>query len=1168
MNKKSRSLLITAAVLVIGMDSDVIAQGRFDLPEKTSMVSNHDEDARSGIKRIEQLLSAKVSVKGTGSTIAALIEIIANQIDLRVNYAETGDIITQRVSVNLQNVSAINAIKTILTGTGLEVVPLSDGRTVVIRPVRRGSEKTDTTKSGGSVSGRVVDSASKGGIEGVIVTIVGTNLKVVTDKKGGFQFANVPIGSQIVSVRLMGYKSQNVNVNVALNGTSNVSIAISAAATVLNEVVTTVTGEQKKLEIGNDITTIDVPEVMKQAPITSVTDLLEGRVPGLTVVRSSGVPGASSRIRLRGIGGGLLAGTPGAPTNDPIVIVDGIRIYAGQSGVNDQKLGGDRNYPTPSPIDQIDPNSIEKIEVLRGPSAAAMYGSDAGDGVIIITTKKGKAGTPSWGLGLSKGIEYMPGTYAAPGYYRFGHMPGGQWLAGGGSSSQFCPTLNGVVDDYFKCLEDSIVRFQALNEPRLSTVDRGNNSKLTGTVSGGTQDLAYSVTGSFANTLGLTKMPELYQDLFKKLYDSVPGKRMKRPNTMSSKSGQASLSGQFGNGLSAVYSTSLSQSIQQQSSANEQLANLASAYIDTMNISPGRPGQYAYRLNVKNNSLMHALSLTLNKLDWFPMTSTFGMDRLERGAEGMMPRGIVSVQSENFSTGSYLPNVILFTNRGEFTERLENMQTNTARVVGTLFPRYRVSVSLGSEITKRSTSAVEGKNDTLAEGITRPTSFDRASREGRTSTTGGWFVEPRLNMNSRFFVNPGFRLDGSGVSGSRGGLQGGLLSLFPKLNFSWIAIDREGRDPLFGAISLVRPRMAFGIAGVPPGAEMSLRTFEPSPIGGIENDLGIGLRSIGNTRLGPEKTQEVEGGLDLQLWETRLTVSVTGFIKVRKNAIQQLPLAPSIGSRSVTYYSNIGHVRNTGGELSLNAVVIDNENFGWNIDLSVSGYRNKLTKLYGDKKSIDLGGGSRFVEGYPLFGRWSVPIAGWIEPQNGKKISAGDYTLADSAIYMGLQSPDFEMPFRTSISLLRGLLTLNGDFNYKSGLTQSNLGGGALLGNIYDNPMSTPGQQAYALAAACYLTNGGGGACEDLGTDYGFIQKISSLRFNSISVGYNVPREYLKQFPISSLSLSLQGSNIGLWTNYRGKDPDVNGNLIGDATVDSGQLPMPRTWNLMMRIGT
>ncbi len=226
-----------------------------------------------------------------------------------------------------------------------------------------------------------------------------------------------------------------------------------------------------------------------------------------------------------------------------------------------------------------------------------------------------------------------------------------------------------------------------------------------------------------------------------------------------------------------------------------------------------------------------------------------------------------------------------------------------------------------------------------------------------------------------------------------------------------------------------------------------------------------------------------------------------------------------------------------------------------------------VVKLFSDQPYIDLGNGTRLVEGYPLFGRWSRPISGWTEPSGGGRMGYRNFVVADSAVYMGMQAPDFEMPFRTALTLFHGLLSVNAQFNYKAGLTQYNLGGQDLLGNIYENPNSTYAQQAYALAAACFVPvsySNGGKPC----TDYGFIQTVNSLRFNSMSIGYNVPRVYLKRLPISSLSLSLQGRNLGVWTNYRGKDPDVNGTLVGDATSDSGQLPMPRSLSLQLRIGT
>jgi TonB-dependent SusC/RagA subfamily outer membrane receptor len=224
---------------------------------------------------------------------------------------------------------------------------------------------------------------------------------------------------------------------------------------------------QRKIEVGNDITTINVDSVMKVAPISSVTDLLETRVPGLTVLHSSGVPGDPSRIRLRG--SRSITGN-----NDPIVIVDGVRVYASQSdsrnsslapaAVGGTNLASDRRgstpagqYAAPSPLDQIDPNSIESIEVFKGPSATALYGSDAANGVIVITTKHGRAGPTHWNVSLGQGVNWVPGDWPVN-YYRFGintFLPGAY-----GAPFGMCVWYD------TECTVDSVVAFQALNDPR------------------------------------------------------------------------------------------------------------------------------------------------------------------------------------------------------------------------------------------------------------------------------------------------------------------------------------------------------------------------------------------------------------------------------------------------------------------------------------------------------------------------------------------------------------------------------------------------------------------------------------------------------------------------------------------------------------------------------
>src|SRR5690606_13800081 len=187
-----------------------------------------------------------------------------------------------------------------------------------------------------------------------------------------------------------------------------------------------------------------------------------GRVPGLVVQRTSGAPGDPSRLRLRGVSSVYRS-------NDPIVIVDGVRVYYNQSdslggnltggGFNNTLVGtGAVSNSTPisalSPLDQIDPHSIQTIEVMKGPSAATLYGPDAANGVIVITTKKGHPGPTRWTLSASHGISTMPGEYPT-GFFRLGTRYNGTFSGN--------PELCRLTD--FRCQADTLVRFQALNDP-------------------------------------------------------------------------------------------------------------------------------------------------------------------------------------------------------------------------------------------------------------------------------------------------------------------------------------------------------------------------------------------------------------------------------------------------------------------------------------------------------------------------------------------------------------------------------------------------------------------------------------------------------------------------------------------------------------------------------
>jgi hypothetical protein len=323
--------------------------------------------------------------------------------------------------------------------------------------------------------------------------------------------------------------------------------------------------------------------------------------------------------------------------------------------------------------------------------------------------------------------------------------------------------------------------------------------------------------------------------------------------------------------------------------------------------------------------------------------------------------------------------------------------------------------------------------------------------------------------------------------------------------------------------------------------------------------------SLGNVNLHPERSREVEGGVDFELWGSRVTVTATGSYKLRIDAIESLPVAPSVYGGVLSFYENIGKVKNTSAEFSINALLLETREISWSLTASLTKTSNTLLTLNDTQPYIDLGNGTRLAPGYPMDSRWSRPILGYSDPVPGGRLTAANVVVADSAVYMGAETPNFELPVSTSLTL-NGRWSLNATFQYQNGMTQDAAGNQTLLTNLYLNPNATLNQQAAALAASCFPPGASiaSGNC----TDYGMIQRVNTLRFTSLSIGYNVPKAWSQRFRVPSMTVALQGSNLGLWTNYRGKDPDVNAITVGDAAIDNGQLPQPRTWSLQIMLGT
>ena len=239
----------------------------------------------------------------------------------------------------------------------------------------------------GTVAGQVTDKSNQQPVAGAAVLVVGTSLQARTGREGRYSITNVTPGQYRVQVRFIGFATATQPVTVTAGQSATLDVALTPAAVPLDVVVVSATGaEQQKRELGNNVATIDAAKITQLAAPTNAADLLNSRVPGVEVMQSGGATGSGSRVRIRGA-------TSLSLSNEPIIVLDGIRMdNTAQSGGFDNFTGGQ----APSRINDINPEDVASVEIVKGPSAAVLYGTDAANGVIQYRTKQGQPGPTRW----------------------------------------------------------------------------------------------------------------------------------------------------------------------------------------------------------------------------------------------------------------------------------------------------------------------------------------------------------------------------------------------------------------------------------------------------------------------------------------------------------------------------------------------------------------------------------------------------------------------------------------------------------------------------------------------------------------------------------------------------------------------------------------------------
>ncbi|HEX6535943.1 MAG TPA: SusC/RagA family TonB-linked outer membrane protein [Gemmatimonadaceae bacterium] len=1066
-------------------------------------------------------LERAISLDLRDVTLREALRAIAAAGDVRLVYSDRLVPLEKRVTVRVTRGTVGDALAMALDGTAVEPHETAGG--IVLEPRTGAAAPADTGY--GVLYGEVRDSATARPLAGVVVILRGLALRTVTNDSGFYAFRRAPFGPQIVVARLIGYEPVEHVVMVSDRELTRFDIRMREHVEKMQEVIVTATGPQRRLEVGNDITTIDVDSVMATAPVRSVTELLETRVPGLEVQHTSGAPGDPARLRLRGI-------SSINRNNDPIVVIDGVRMDISEAGsqnlapVADGVITSNTHYLAPSRLDQIDPNSIETIEVFKGPSAAAMYGPDAANGVIVITTKRARPGPTHWQLSATQGISRLAGSYPV-GLYRWGHVNG----SGG---AILCPRAQ------YNCTQDSLVAFQALDDPRMAPFGTGHETAASLSVNGGTEALQYSFTGSVNDQLGILQLPDVEADRYEKFHGEAAPSWMRRPDHLTRWSGMSRLTARLSPTATVDLVSTLTAENQQRSSLQSAIGALQGEWVDRGQLGE-QPliGDFYERATSKGLTFTNVASLNWRPLSWLPVTANLGLNVANRDDQTLLPRDMRfgSVDSTgHFGAGS-----------GHVLTKSANIGTN---VVTPLPHGMRITTSLGMNLTVTSSNDQVAQTYGVPEGVEKVGVFtEGASEDASDVTTLGWYIAPSIMLSPRFFLSTGFRIDGGSTSGTHATFNG-----FPKLGVSWLISD-EKFFPLKSLFNTLRVRIAYGHAGVQPGLTDRLRMYTQysfAPQGGSVIIDGVRLTSIGNTQLEPERSTEIEGGFDADFLDDRVSISYTGYSKRRENAIVSIPVAPSVNGGG-SYFANIGVVSNKGAEVTLGVEPLRSSLLSWRVNVNFSTEANELVSLAPNLQPITYGDGTRIVPGYPLFGRWAKPVVGWSDGNRDGIIDSSEVILGDSLAYLGQPLPKYHASFATTVGLFDSRVTVNATFDYQDGMTQFNQGARDAFLHAANDPNASLAEQA-AVAALDK-------------TSYGLIQTVNTLRFNALSVSVAMPPGVAHAFRASSMSVALQGSNLGLHTNYHGIDPNVNAFASGETVLDAGQLPQPRTWSLSVRLG-
>lgn len=950
------------------------------------------------------------------------------------------------------------------------------------------------------ITGQVFDEQNKSPLQGVNVTVKSTRVGTVTDVDGKFRLT-VPATGRTLVFSFSGFDSQEVSLG---NGQDEVSVSLPRNVQALNEVVVAVAyGEQEKKKLTGSVGKVQARQ-LENVPLTSVDQILQGKVAGLQSVATSGQPGAAQQIRIRGIGSI-------SASSAPLFVIDGMPVNTGDaSGLTNSSnlLAG------------INPNDIESISVLKDASAASIYGSRAANGVIIITTKKGRAGKTKIRLDSEFGsndVAYRPDAGKALDRQQVHDL-----------------FVEGIVNAGFTAEDGE----DFLNSQLGFSSDANNDWHKLVTRRGQQQQVNLSASG------GDTKTQFFISGGYFKQQSPVIGSDIKRYSGNFSLRHQ--LDKRFTMGLNLNISTF--RQVGQSEAANFRNPILAASGLLPVQDAFDADGLPNYdptvfsqifnplaidkydKQNNQTTKLLGSTFLEYKVLDNLKLTTRFGMDynALEEYLY-QNPFFGDAVTIGGYSANNYnrLSNWV-WTNLVDY-----NFHALSDKLDGSVTIGYEAQRS--KSYTQTADGNVLPKNQSIV--YPQPAVPTTASVTGSDYAFTSLLSRAQLNFLGRYSLSGSVRRDGSSRFGANT-----RYGTFWSIGAAW-NIDEEEFMKSIPVITAFKLRASYGVngnAGIGNYDSRSIYTFSTTYNGAP----GSFQNSVGNPNLTWEQNKPFDIGVEIGILKNRITVEADYYKRKTDQLLLNEPLSATSGF--TTFSNNVGAMENKGVEITVNATPVKTKNFSWTISVNTAINKNKVTRLREGADEI-IGNPFTLKVGYDVQSYYLRQYAG-VDPATGAALwykegtkgeTTDDYTEAKRVIKGSASAKGFG---GVSTSLNYKFITLDAQFNYQYGNGIYNqwdfifISDGSFLGLNHSRSELRRWRQAGDITDVPIFQYGNSSSSSDPSSRY--VYKGDFIRLRNLSLGFELPSRLAQKAGLAGAKLYLRGTN--LWTKAFDKDITVD----------------------------